>query len=131
MAVFQGNHLVPPPFSCTIYSRRVPLGTSYTDFLWAGCSSCHPANSVRENLTLTTHTTVQPFYGPFPGPLGCAGARREPLDFMAQGKFNRGRHINHLAGRHSIRTNQCAPPPSPISYRLDALPAAQPTVSKH
>ena len=35
------------------------------------------------------------------------------------------------AGRHSIRTNQCPPPPSPIFYRPDALPAAHPTVSKH
>ena len=38
---------------------------------------------------------------------------------------------DHPAGRHSIRTNQCPPPLSPIFYRPDALPAAQPTVSKH
>ena len=31
---------------------------------------------------------------------------------MVQGKINRGRHTDHLAGRHSIRTNQCPPPPS-------------------
>jgi len=31
--------------------------------------------------------------------------------------------IVHPAGRHSIRTNQCLPPPSPhIFYRPDALP---------
>ena len=30
-----------------------------------------------------------------------------------QGKINRGRHTDHPAGRHSIRTNQCPPPPSP------------------
>ena len=53
------------------------------------------------------------------------------LDFMVQGKINRGRHTGHPAGRHSIRTNQCPPPPSPIFHRLDALPAAQPTVSRH
>jgi len=39
--------------------------------------------------------------------------------------------INHLARRHSIRTNQCPPPPSPFFYKLDAVSAAQPTVSKH
>jgi len=33
---------------------------------------------------------------------------------MVQGKINRGRHTDHPAGRHSIRTNQCPPPPSPI-----------------
>ena len=48
----------------------------------------------------------------FPGPPGWAGARRELLDFMVQGKINRGRHTDHPAGRHSIRTNQRPPPPS-------------------
>jgi len=48
-----------------------------------------------------------------------------------QGKINRCRHTDNPAGRHSIRTNQRPPPPSPIFYRPDALPAAQPTVSKH
>jgi len=68
----------------------------------------------------------------FPGLPRWTGARRELLDFMVQGKINRGRHTDHPAGRHSIRTNQCPPPPSPISfYRPDALPAAQTTVSKH
>ena len=38
---------------------------------------------------------------------------------------------DHPAGRHSIRTTQCPPPPSPIFYRPDALPAARPTLSKH
>jgi len=68
----------------------------------------------------------------FPGPPRWAGARRKLLDFMVQGKINRGKHTDHPAGRHSIRTNQCPPPPSPhILYRPDALPVAQPTVSKH
>jgi len=49
----------------------------------------------------------------FPGPPGWASARRELLDFMTQGKMNRGRHTNHPDGRHSIWTNQCPPPPSP------------------
>ena len=66
-----------------------------------------------------------------PGPPGWAGARRELLDFMVQGKTNRGRHTDHPAGCHSIWTKQCPPPPSPIFYRPDALPATQPTVSKH
>ena len=35
-----------------------------------------------------------------------AGARRELLDFMMQGKINRGRHTDHRAGCHSIWTNQ-------------------------
>ena len=34
----------------------------------------------------------QPFYGLFPGPPGWAGARRELLDLLVQGKINTGRH---------------------------------------
>jgi len=49
----------------------------------------------------------------FPGPSGWAGARRELLDFMVQGKINGGRHTDHPVGRHSIQTNQCLLPPSP------------------
>jgi len=68
----------------------------------------------------------------FPGPPGWASARRELLDFMAQGKINRRRHTDHQAGCHSIWTNQCPPSPSPhIFYRPDALPVVQPTGSKH
>ena len=40
----------------------------------------------------------------FPGPPVWAGARRELLDFMVQGKINRGRHTDHPAARHSIWT---------------------------
>jgi len=47
------------------------------------------------------------FTAVFPGPPGWASARRELLDFMVQGKINRGRHNDHSAGRHSIQTNQC------------------------
>jgi len=73
----------------------------------------------------------QPFYGPFSGTTRVTGARRELLDFMVQGKINRGRHTDHPTGRHSIQTDQCPPPPSPIFYRPDAIPATQPTVPKH
>jgi len=80
-----------------------------------------------------THThTHNRFTALFPGPPGWASARRELLDFMAQRKINGGRHTDHPAGCQSIRTNQCPPTPSPhILYRPDALPAAQPTASKH
>jgi len=39
----------------------------------------------------------------FPGPPGWASTRRELLNFMVQGKINRGRDTDHPAGRHSIR----------------------------
>jgi len=63
-------------------------------------------------LKYRTNYTHNRFTALFPGPPGWAGAWRELLDFMVQGKINRGRHTNNPAGRHSIRTNQCPPPPS-------------------
>jgi len=75
-----------------------------------------------------THTRTQPFYGPFSGTTRWADARRELLDFMVQAKINRGRHTDHLAGRHSIRTNQCPPPPS-SHFLLAGCPSCCPTNS--
>ena len=75
-----------------------------------------------------TTTILWPFFWDHPG---------EPVPeenfwtFMVQVKINRGKHTDPPAGRNSIWTNQCPPPPSPIFYGPDALPAAQPTVSKH
>jgi len=74
-----------------------------------------------------THTHDH-FTALFPGPPGWAGARSELLDFIVQGKINRGRHTDHPTGCHSIRTNQCPPPPSP--YFLQAgCPSCRPTNS--
>jgi len=44
-----------------------------------------------------------------------------------QGEINRGRHTDHPAGHHSIRTNQCPPPPSPIFFTgwMRFLPPSQ------
>ena len=72
----------------------------------------------------TTHHNR--FMALFPGPPGWAGARGELLDFMVQGKINRGRHTDHPAGRHSIRTNQCPPPLSPHIFFTDWMPFLPP-----
>jgi len=93
---------------------------------------CLPVgNTLHVRLEAWHHTPHHNrFTALFPGPLGWAGARRELLDFMVQVEINRGRHTDHPAGCHSIRTNQCPPLPSPHSfYRPDALPAALPTAS--
>jgi len=63
----------------------------------------------------------------FPGPPGWASARRELLDFMVQGKTNRGKHIDHPARRHSVRTNQFPPPPSHVLQA--GCPSCHPTNS--
>jgi len=62
----------------------------------------------------------------FTAPLRWAGARRELLDFMVQGEINKGSHTDHLAGCHSIRTNQCPPPPHTHIYFMDRIPFMPP-----
>jgi len=74
-------------------------------------------------------TTSQPFLRPFsrdhPGePV----PEEKLLDFMVQGKINRGKHTDHLAGCHSIQTNQCPPPPSPHFLQAGCL-SCRPTNS--
>jgi len=64
----------------------------------------------------------------FPGPPRWAGARRELLDFMVHGKTNRGRTIQLGATPSGLSSEH---PHHPMFYRPDALPVAQPTVSKH
>ena len=85
----------------------------------------HRASTARSSCRTVTYnmsaTTPQPSYGPFSGPPRWAGARRELLDFMVQGKINRGRHTDHPAGRHSVRTNQYPPPPSPHFLQAGCL----------
>ena len=71
-----------------------------------------------------THTTVlQTFFQDHSG----EPVPEENFGSMVQGKINRGRHTDYLAGRHSIRTNQCQPPPSPIFFtgRMPFLPSSQ------
>ena len=124
----------PPALSLR---RRSSFGTSFIPRRSA--PKANPREGLRDDIlsdalcadAATPHhttTVLRPFFRDHPGQ---AGARRELLDFMVQEKINRGRHTDHPTGRHSIRTNQCPPSPSPPFYRPDALPAAQPTVSKH
>jgi len=49
--------------------------------------------------------------------------------FMVQGKINRGRHTDHPAGRHSIRTNQWPPPPSSPHFLQAGCYSCRPTNS--
>jgi len=88
--------------------------------IWSSWSHCHLIISclikIQNGLSFllpayqgcprNAHT--QPFYGPFSGTTRVSWCQKKKLllDFMVQGKINRGRHTDHPAGRHSIRTNQ-------------------------
>jgi len=52
-------------------------------------------------FVITTTPHHNHFTTLFPGPPEWAGARIELLDFMVQGKTNRGRQTDHPTGRHS------------------------------
>jgi len=75
-------------------------------------------------VSCSTTLVVLPFFWDHPG---------EPVpeddfwtDFIVQGKINRDSHIDHPAGCHSSRTNQCPPPPSPHIFtgRMPFLPSS-------
>jgi len=54
------------------------------------------------------------------------------LDFYGAGEDNGGRGTDSPCGWHPNRTNGAPTPATPkVVYRPDALPAAQPTASKH
>jgi len=87
----------------------------------------HHVHLINVTVIYTHHHHHNHFTILFPGPPGWAGARRELPDFMVQGKINRDRNTDHPAGRHSIRTNQCPPTPSPMFFtgRMPFLPPNQ------
>ena len=82
---------------------------------------------------LTTHT--HPFNGPFLGLPRWAGTRKgKPIWILLKHETVTGSGISWAMCKSAPRSRQItmpAPHHSSFFYRLDALPAAQPTVSKH
>ena len=104
--------LICVAYSIHIYASAYTEATSKVVQTWA-TSHCNHHNR---------------FTSLSPGPPGWAGAKREPVDFIVQGKINRGRNTDHPAGRHSIWTKQCPPPPSPMFVQA-GCPSCHPTNS--
>ena len=76
--------------------------------------------------TTTTTTILRPFFRDHPGEL----VPEENLwTLWCKGRLTEA--DNHPAGRHSIRTNQCPPPPSLHFLHAGCPSCNQPTVSKH
>jgi len=117
----------------TVTHRQTLLSTTFLQESWLmswtltcflHCSHTPFNVSFNQRHLCTYHHNR--FTALFPGPPGAAGARIELLDFMVQGKINRGRHTDHPAGRQSIRTNQCPPTQSPFfTGRMPFLPSNQ------
>ena len=79
-------------------------------------------------VTDTTTTVLEPL---FPGPPGWASARRELRTLGCKGRLTEADTLTIRLGATPSGLSSAHLHHPPISYRPDALPAAQPTVSKH
>ena len=72
--------------------------------------------------------TPQPFYGPFSQTTRASRCQKTTSGLYGAKEDYRGRHTDHPARCHSIRTNQCPPPPSLHILRA-GCPSCHPTNS--
>ena len=82
-------------------------------------------------LTIVTHTHTHPFSGHFSGITRVSRYKKgiTNLDFTAARDIEWHWHqLGHVQVCTSLQTDNHA---AQVFYRLDALPGAQPTVSKH
>jgi len=126
------------PLSCPLFQFHI----SYS-FNWQNRKFSMKLYHVKEKVILPvthTHTHTQPFYcsaGICPGLPGWAGTRKVKPERVNQSGFTGARDSEwqwHLLGYMQVCTSsQTTTPTSHLSvfYRADALPAAQPTASKH
>jgi len=85
-------------------------------------------------LTSITSTHTHPFNGPFPGLPRWASTREvKPIWILLKQETVSGSGISWVICKSATRSRQITTPAShhSVFYRPDALPAAQPTASKH
>jgi len=75
-------------------------------------------------------TVLRPFFRDHPGE-HWAGARRELLDFVVQGRLTKAGTLTIRLSATPSGLSSAHRHHPPFFYRPDALPAAQPTVLKH
>jgi len=85
-------------------------------------------------IAIVQHTHTNPFNGPFPGLPGWAGTRKaKPIWILLKQETVSGSGISWAICKSAPNSRQITTPAPHYSvfYRPDALPAAQPTASKH
>ena len=89
----------------------------------------------RKQSTALTHTHTHPFSGPYSGTTWVSWYQKGKTDLNfteARESEWQWHQLGHMQVSTSLQTdNHANTPPLSFFYRLDALPAAQPTVSKH
>jgi len=104
----------------------IRLGATPSGLTSAHLHHPHPMGSSKYH---TTTIVLRPF---FQDHLGEPVPEENFWTLWCKGRLTEADVSANPAGRHSIRTNHCPPlPSSPYFYRPDALPAAEPTASKH
>ena len=106
-----------PFFICSIFTVAVGYGDFYR---------CIPLNIL--------HHTHHPFNGPFPGLPEWAGTRKvKPIWILLKQETVSGSGISWAICKSATCSRQITTPAPhhSVFYRPDALPAAQPTASKH
>jgi len=86
------------------------------------------------STTIQKHTHTHPFNGPFSGTTQVSRYQKGKtnLDFTeARDSQWQWHQLGHTQVCTSLQTDNHASTPHSVFYRPDALPAAQPTVSKH
>ena len=102
------------------------------DFWFLQC--CWLLHLLCVNVRLHTHTFTHTFNGPFPGLPRWAGTRKvKPIWILLKQETVSGSGISWAICKSASRSRQipCQYPTTQVFYRPDALPAAQPTASKH
>jgi len=104
----------------------------------ASAGPCKSASSYRQITTPAPHhhflTLYTPFNGPFPVLPGSAGTRKVKLIWiLLKQETVSGSGISWVICKSAPRSKQITTPARhhSVFYRPDAVPAAQPTVSKH
>ena len=88
-----------------------------------------PSEGEPVSLRVSTHTRLTAL---FPGLPGWAGTRKTNLDFTeARDSEWQWHQLGHMQVCTPLQTDNHASTPPLSFYRPDALPVAQPTVSKH
>ena len=128
------------PYANSLHLTRRQITTSDTsplNFFQAGCSSWRPSNSFKalkawqrtEKLLLLLHT----FNGPLSGTTQVKGKKVKPIWILLKQETVNGSGISWAECKSAPRSRQTTTPAptTQFFYRPDALPAAQPTASKH
>jgi len=100
-------------------------------FLQAGCPSCRPTNSIKARSLIYTHTHL--FNGPLSKTTQVSQYQKgkTSLDFTEARDSEWQWHQHMQVCTSLLQTDNHASNPLLIFYRPDALPAGQPTASKH